>query len=116
MFKKIMRMLWAFLTTLNMKLMTFRDNRRGIQAIVLALVVTLVSLAVILPVGLLATSYIRSTIDAMDLGTSGNATRTTLFTNIYVAFDLSAIVPIIAGAALVIGVIIAGFTFSRRGG
>lgn len=94
----------------------FRENRRGFTAIVIALVITLVALAVILPVGMLVTANIQSIVNAMVLGTAGNATRTVLFANIWSAFNLSAIVPIIGAAGLIIGIILAAFAFqSGRG-
>lgn len=82
--------------------------------LVLGLVITLVALGVVLGVGLLVNNQIQTTVEALDLGVAGNATRTTLYTNINQAFSLSAIVPIIAGAALVIGAIVAGFAIKNR--
>jgi len=94
----------------------FRENRSGFTAIVIALVITLVALAIILPVGMLVTANIQTIVNAMALGISGNATRTILFNNIWSAFNLSAIVPIIGAAGLIIGIILAAFAFrsSRR--
>lgn len=85
-------------------------------ALVLGLVITLVALGVVLGVGLLVNYNIQSTVEALDLGEVGNATRTSLYTNINQAFSLSAIVPIVAGAALVIGAIVAGFAIKSRMG
>lgn len=82
--------------------------------LVLGLVITLVALGVVLGVGLLVNNQIETTVNALDLGVQGNATRTALYTNINQAFSLSAIVPIIAGAALVIGAIVAGFAIKSR--
>jgi len=82
--------------------------------IVLGLVITLVALGVVLGVGLLVNNQIQSTLETMDLGVEGNETRTALYTNINQAFSLSAIVPIIAGASLVIGAIVAGFAIKNR--
>jgi hypothetical protein len=94
--------------------MKFVKNRKGMFAIVLGLVITLVALGVVLGVGLLVNNQIQSTLEDMDLGTEGNATRTDLYNNINQAFSLSAIVPIIAGASLVIGAIVAGFAIKNR--
>jgi len=82
--------------------------------IVLGLVITLVALGVVLGVGLLVNNQIQTTLQDMDLGTAGNATREDLYNNINQAFSLSAIVPIIAGASLVIGAIVAGFAIKSR--
>lgn len=98
------------------RLAQFRRERRGMFALVLGLVITLVALGVVLGVGLMVNYNIQTTVEAMDLGTAGNATRTQLYTNINQAFSLSAIVPIVAGAALVIGAIIAGFAIKSRMG
>ena len=48
-----------------------------------------------------------STAEAMNLGTSGNATRTTLFTNTYAGFNLAVIIPIVAAAGAILGVVFA---------
>lgn len=82
--------------------------------IVLGLVITLVALGVVLGVGLLVNNQIQNTLVDMDLGVEGNATRTDLYQNINQAFSLSAIVPIIAGASLVIGAIVAGFAIKNK--
>lgn len=96
--------------------MEFLKNRKAMFGIVLGLVITLVALGVVLGVGLLVNYQIQTTLDAMDLGAEGNDTRDALYTNINQAFSLSAIVPIIAGASLVIGAIVAGFAIkSYRG-
>lgn len=92
----------------------FRNEHKGMFALVLGLVITLVALGVVLGVGLMVNYNIQSTVEQMDLGTAGNATRTTLYNNINQAFSLSAIVPIVAGAALVIGAIVAGFAIKSR--
>ena len=77
------------------------------HANVLGLVITLISLAVVLVVGIMVIYNLDSTTDAMNLGASGNTTRDALFTNIDTAMNLSIIVPIIAGAGLLIGVVVA---------
>lgn len=94
-------------------LRSFRQNRRGMFGIVLGLVITLVALGVVLGVGLLVNYQIQTTVESLDLGAAGNSTRTALYGNINQAFSLSAIVPIVAGAALVIGAIVAGFAINK---
>lgn len=89
-------------------------QRKAMFGIVLGLVITLVALAVVLGVGLLVNYQIQTTVEGIDLGEAGNATRTSLYTNINQAFSLSAIVPIVAGASLVIGAIVAGFAIKNR--
>lgn len=94
-----------------------RQNKKGVTMLVLSLVVTLVALGILIPVGLLVTANIQSTVNTYNLGASGNATRTTLFTNIFQAYNLSAIVPIVAAAGIIISVIIGAFAYmsSRKG-
>jgi len=97
-----------------MKMPRIFTDKRGLSGPVLALVIGLVTIAILLPVGLLIVGNLKTTIDAMDLGASGNSTRTTLFANIYAAYDLAVIVPIIAGAGIIIGVISIYFAFRRQ--
>lgn len=77
-----------------------------------ALVTMLITLAIIIVVGLIVTGNLYSTATSMDLGTQGNSTRTTLFNNIYSAFNLAVIIPIVAAAGAIMGVI---FAYFRRG-
>ncbi len=102
------------LSALRKRLHRFRKERSGMFALVLGLVITLVALGVVLGVGLMVNYNIQTTVEQMDLGVAGNNTRTTLYNNINQAFSLSAIVPIVAGAALVIGAIVAGFAIKSR--
>ena len=76
-----------------------------------ALVTMLITLAIIIVVVLIVTGNLYSTANSMDLGTQGNSTRTTLFNNIYSAFNLAVIIPIVAAAGAIMGVI---FTYFRR--
>ena len=94
----------AFLSKMNPKARSFFADE---HASVLGLVITLISLAVVLVVGIMVIYNLDSTTDAMNLGASGNTTRDALFTNIDTAMNLSIIVPIIAGAGLLIGVVVA---------
>jgi len=88
----------------------FRRQKRGS---VLALVVTLISLAVILIVAIMVIFNLQQSTSAMDLGTEGNATRDALFVNINTALSLTSIVPIIAVAGLIIGTVVAYLSFKR---
>ena len=76
------------------------------DASTLGLVVMLVTLAVILPIGLIVVGNLNTTVSAMDLGSQGNSTRTSLFNNIYSAFNLAVIIPIVAAAGAIIGIVI----------
>lgn len=96
------------------KFVRLYKERKAMFGLVLGLVITLVALGVVLGVGLLVNYNIQQTLENVDLGTAGNATRDSLYTNINQAFSLSAIVPIVAGASLVIGAIVAGFAIKSR--
>jgi len=80
----------------------FKRDKKGSA---LALVVMMVSLVIIIIVGLLVVGQLSTTADTMDLGASGNATRTTLFTNTYAGFNLAVIIPIVAAAGAILGTV-----------
>ena len=71
----------------------------------LGVVTMLVALCVIVIVGLVVVANLYNIANNLDLGSQGNSTRTTLFNNIYSAFDLVVIIPIIAAAAAIIGIV-----------
>jgi hypothetical protein len=83
-----------------------RHERHGIAAGVIALVVGFVVIGVGLSVGLMIIGKLDTTTDAMNLGTTGNSTRDTLFSNIYTGFDLTVILPIVAAATLIIAAVL----------
>jgi len=82
--------------------MKFLESKRGSA---LGLVIMMITLVIIIIVGLLVVGQLSTTADTMDLGTSGNATRTTLFTNTYAGFNLAVIIPIIAAAGAILGIV-----------
>jgi len=96
------------------KLPKILTDKRGLTGPVLALVIGMVVIGILLPVGLIIVGNLKSTVDAMDLGATGNTTRTTLFSNIYAAFNLAVIVPIIAAAGIIISVVGAYFAFRSK--
>lgn len=79
--------------------------KRDKKGSALALVIMMVSLVIVIIVGLLVVGQLSDTADAMDLGASGNATRTTLFTNTYAGFNLAVIIPIVAAAGAILGTV-----------
>jgi hypothetical protein len=91
----------------------FKD-RKGNIGLAIALIVSLVALGIVIPIGMWTSSLIFSVIDALNLGTAGNSTRTTLETNIWNAYNLSTILPIIAVAGVIIAAI-TGFVVWKRG-
>jgi ABC-type phosphate transport system permease subunit len=100
---------------LRMFLKKFRQNHKAIAAIILSLVVALVALAIIIPVGLMIQSSLTSITKVSGMSATANATVDTTNNNIYSAFNLVAIVPIIAGAAVIISVIMGAFAWKQQG-
>lgn len=97
------------------KLKQLQRDRKGMAAVAVALVVGLVALGIIIPIGMWINSITFGVIDELDLGTAGNATRTTLEGNIWSAYNLSTILPIIAVAAVIIMAVL-GIVVYKRGG
>lgn len=65
----------------------------------------LIALGVMFVVGLVVIGQLATVADGYDLGTTGNATRTTLFANIYRGFDLGTLAPIVIAAVSIMVVI-----------
>jgi Flp pilus assembly pilin Flp len=97
------------------KLKALRQNRKGMAMVAVALIVGLVALGIVIPIGMWISSITFGVIDDIDLGTAGNATRTTLETNIWSAYNLATILPIIAVAAVIIMAVL-GLVIYKRGG
>lgn len=95
---------------------TLRKNRRGITAMIIALVVALVALAIILPIGLMVHSSLTGLTKISGMSATANTTVDNVNNNIYSAFNLTAIVPIIAAAAVIISVIMGAFAFKQTQG
>lgn len=87
----------------------FRHSRR---ANALGLVILLITVVIVLLIGLVVVGQLSTVADTFDLGTSGNATRTSLFSNIYSAFNLSVLIPIVAAAGALMAII---FAYLGRG-
>jgi len=75
--------------------------------------IALIVVAFMVGVGLIVTSNVFTILDAMDLRASGNATRTSLETNTWSGYDLSALLPIVLGASAVITVLVVAFRYFR---
>jgi len=95
-------------------------NRKAVSGLVLSLVVALVTIAILIPIGLIVTVNIG---DAMNVVSAKSNTTTVaqnvtydVFQNIYTSFSLSALVPIVAVAGLLITIIIGAFAFRRMRG
>ena len=89
----------------------FAMNRKGFTGMVIALIVTLAACAVLIPIGVYLNVKIYAALPAMT-GTA-NTTATAIRDNIYSAYSISAVIPLVAAAAVIIGIIVAAFAFSR---
>jgi len=108
---KYLAFLLAFLNALYAKVAKLFTNRRAVSGMVLALVVALVTIAVLIPIGLLVTTNIESSLPALTAGSAAANATSDVFTNVYTAFSLSALVPIVAVAGLLIAIIVGAFAF-----
>ncbi len=97
------------------KLRQLQNDRKGLAMVAVALIVGLVALGIIIPIGMWISSISFGIVDAVDLGTAGNATRTTLENNIWSAYNLSTILPIVAVAGVIIMAVL-GLVVYKRGG
>lgn len=97
------------------KLRKMREDRKGMAMVAVALIVGLVALGIIIPIGMWISSITFGIVDDIDLGTAGNATRTTLENNIWSAYNLATILPIVAVAAVIIMAVL-GLVVYKRGG
>jgi hypothetical protein len=92
----------------------FRSNNKGVTGLVIGMVLVLVMCAVLLPIGLLVTSNLQSAMPA--LTGSANTTAYAVYNQVYSAFSLSAVVPIVAAAGVIISIIIGVFAWRRGAG
>jgi hypothetical protein len=90
-------------------------NRKGQTGIAIALIITLVALSVIIPIGMWVTGLIFTSIPQSGWTAAANTTMTTLQSNVWAAYSLSTILPIIAVAGVIIASI-TGFIVWRRSG
>jgi len=108
------------LAALMNRLPSFLKDRRGVTGMVIALVVGLVALAVIIPIGVLIATNLSASLEVVSA--KSNVTTTAqnvsydVFQNIWTAFSLSALVPIIAVAGLLIAIIVGAFAIRARRG
>lgn len=108
-----MKSLQWFATLIAWLLTPFAKLKRHRRGTALALVVGLISIGIILIVGLYVTGKFFEVADALNLGTAGNATRSSLKINIYSGYDLAVILPIIGAASAILGSVVYGFLKTR---
>ena len=93
-------------------------DRRAIAGLVIGLVVTLVACAVLLAVGLLIHTNLGTSLEVVSAKTVNTTTAQNItydvFNNVWSAYSLTSVVPLIAGAALVVGIIVAAFAIRSR--
>ena len=88
-----------------------RENKKGITGLVIGMVVVLIACAILVPIGLLVTSNLQTAMPA--LTGSANTTAYAVYNNVYSAFSLSAVVPIVAAAGVIISIIVGVFAWKK---
>jgi uncharacterized PurR-regulated membrane protein YhhQ (DUF165 family) len=88
-----------------------RENRKGITGLVIGMVTVLIACAILVPIGLLVTANLQTSMPA--LTGSANTTAYSVYNNVYSAFSLSAVVPIVAAAGVIISIIVGVFAWKR---
>jgi hypothetical protein len=69
-------------------------------------VIGLLALVIVVLIGLIVSAQLQTVADAMDLGTQGNATRTTLFNNTFTGLNLASVGIIVAAAIGILAMVI----------
>jgi len=90
-------------------------NKKGITGMVIGLIVLLIACAVLIPIGIIITASLHAALPSLTAGSVANKTAEAVFTNVYNAFSIAAIVPFVAAAALIIGIIVTAFAVRGRG-
>jgi hypothetical protein len=93
------------------KLRKLREDHKGITGLVIGMVVVLIACAVLVPIGVLITANLQTAMPA--LTGSANTTAYAVYNNVYSAFSLSAVVPIVAAAGVIISIIVGVFAYKR---
>ena len=89
----------------------FRSDNKAITGLVIGMVTVLIACAILIPIGVLVTANLQSSMPSMT--GSANTTAYAVYNNTYSAFNLSAVVPIVAAAGVIISIIIGVFAFRR---
>jgi hypothetical protein len=91
-----------------------RENKKAVTGLVIGMVVVLITCAILIPIGLLITANLQAAMPA--LTGSANTTAYAVYANVYSAFSLSAVVPIVAAAGVIIAIIVGVFAYRRSQG
>ena len=77
-------------------------------------VIAMTALIIVVLIALIIAANLQTVANSMDLGTTGNATRTTLFTNTWTALTLASVGIIISAAVGILALVLS--TLGRAGG
>ena len=95
-------------------------NRKGVTALVVTLCVSLVALALIIPIGILVTTNLSDALDVVSAKSNVTTTAQNItydvFDSIWTSWSLSSLIPIIAVAAVLIAIIVGAFVYKRSRG
>jgi len=91
-----------------------KNDKRGVTALVLGLVIVLVMLAVILPISLYTVVKIKAAMPTFTANSAEYNASKALYDNIFSAYNIASITPLIAVAGVIIGMIVVGFALRGR--
>lgn len=69
-------------------------------------VIAMVALIIVVLIALIIAANLQTVANGMDLGTAGNATRTTLFTNVWTGLTLASVGIIISAAVGILALVL----------
>jgi len=90
-----------------------RRNKRAVSGIILGLVVVLVMLAVILPISLYTVVQIKASMPTFTTNSAEYNASKALYDNIYSAYNIASITPLIAVASVIVAMVVVGFAIKR---
>lgn len=109
---------WVIFNQLMDSLPAFLKDKRGVTGAAIGLVVTLVALCIIIPIGVLVSSNLSTSMNVVpaksNVTTTAQNVTYDVFQNIWTSFSLSALVPIIAVAGVLIAIIIGAFVIRGK--
>lgn len=79
-------------------------------------VIAMVALIIVVLIALIIAANLQTVADGMDLGTTGNATRTTLFTNTWTGLTLASVGIIISAAVGILALVLSTLGAAAGGG
>lgn len=101
------------------KLKEFKSNKRGITALAIGVVITLVVLTFMIPIGIYLTYSMQTVVNGLGMTANSAADNASdqVFTTAWQAYNLASIMLIVAAAGAIITIIISAFAVyqSRRG-